>query len=47
VSIYLGQTQGIDVLSALALQIFWIVVLAFLARLVWGRAMRRVVIQGG
>jgi ABC-2 type transport system permease protein len=47
VSIYLGQTQGIDVLSALALQIFWTVVLAFLARLVWGRAMRRVVIQGG
>jgi ABC-2 type transport system permease protein len=44
---YLGQIQGIDLISALALQLTWIVLLTLLARLVWARAMRRVVVQGG
>jgi ABC-2 type transport system permease protein len=46
-SIYTGQLTGTQALQALALQLFWVVALVGLARLVWRRAMYRVVIQGG
>jgi ABC-type uncharacterized transport system permease subunit len=47
VAIYLGQLQGSAALHALGLQVFWVIALAALARLVWSRAHRRVVVQGG
>ncbi|MCL4544271.1 MAG: ABC-2 family transporter protein [Chloroflexi bacterium] len=47
VAIYLGQLEGSAALRALGLQVFWVVALAALARLVWSRAHRRVVVQGG
>lgn len=47
VSIYLGKLAGAALVGALAQQLVWIVVLLLLARIVWGRAMRRVVVQGG
>lgn len=47
VAIYLGQLQGSAALRALGLQVFWVIALAALARLVWSRAHRRVVVQGG
>lgn len=47
VAIYLGQLQGGAIIPALALQVFWTVALFALAWLVWSRAVRRVVVQGG
>jgi ABC-2 type transport system permease protein len=47
ISIYLGQEQGIMLLHDLALQLFWVFVLRGAAWVVWQRAERRMVIQGG
>ena len=47
ISVYLGRVQGPDRLAALGLQAVWIVVLGATAALVWRRARRRVVVQGG
>jgi ABC-type uncharacterized transport system permease subunit len=47
VAIYLGKVEGPAVLTALGLQLSWIVALGALARFVWHRAVRRVVVQGG
>jgi ABC-type uncharacterized transport system permease subunit len=47
VSIYVGRLAGVDALRGLAVQAIWVVLLGLVARLVWSRAMRRVVIQGG
>lgn len=46
-SIYTGQSAGAQAIQALALQTFWVIALSGVAWLVWQRAMRRVVIQGG
>jgi ABC-2 type transport system permease protein len=46
-SIYIGQTTGASILGALAIQAFWVVVLTLLTIWVWGRAHRRLVVQGG
>lgn len=46
-AVYLGQISGGDVFGALALQAFWVVVLRILLRVIWSRALRRVVVQGG
>jgi ABC-type uncharacterized transport system permease subunit len=47
VSIYVGRITGVDALRGLAVQLVWVVVLGLVARFVWSRALRRVVIQGG
>lgn len=47
VAIYLGRLTGGEIVRALAIQLFWSVALALLARTVWRRALRRVVVQGG
>jgi ABC-2 type transport system permease protein len=47
VSIYVGQLAGANVLSGLAIQGVWIVILVLVVRFMWARAMKRVVIQGG
>ncbi|WP_380280725.1 ABC transporter permease [Kitasatospora purpeofusca] len=47
-ALYLGQLSGARaVLEALAVQCGWAVALWLLLRLVWSRALRRVVVQGG
>lgn len=45
VAIYLGRVA--DVPLAIAVQVLWIVLLWFGLRLVWARALHRVVVQGG
>jgi ABC-2 type transport system permease protein len=45
--LWLGKVSGTDVLTALALQAFWIVVLLGACRLVLAAATRKVVVQGG
>lgn len=47
ISLYLGRVEGAGVWAALGLQVLWVVVLAAVAALVWRRARRRVVVQGG
>lgn len=46
-SIWFDRDAGWNVVGALALQVGWIVVLAFAAHLIWLRALRRTVINGG
>ncbi len=46
-SIYLGQVSAGEIPKALAIQVGWVVALFALAWVVWQRAIRRVVIQGG
>jgi viologen exporter family transport system permease protein len=46
-SLYLGRLGGLDAARALATQLVWVVLLAGLAVLVWRRAVRKIVVQGG
>jgi len=46
-SIYLGQVPEHALLATLGIQVGWVALLFALAWVVWQRAMRRVVIQGG
>ena len=46
-SLYMGQVPEQDIPAALGLQLFWAVALFGVCWLVWQRAMRRVIIQGG
>jgi ABC-2 type transport system permease protein len=46
-AIYFGRLTEGDALRALGLQLFWVVALGSAARLMWGRAHRRLVVQGG
>ncbi|NLO39750.1 MAG: ABC transporter permease [Ruminiclostridium sp.] len=45
--IYSGNITGNEVLTGIALQVFWLVVMLATGRLLMGRALKRVVIQGG
>jgi ABC-type uncharacterized transport system permease subunit len=47
VSIYVGRLAGTDALRGLAVQAVWVVLLGLLVRVLWSRAMRKVVVQGG
>jgi ABC-type uncharacterized transport system permease subunit len=47
VAIYLGQLEGGEAVRAIGVQALWIVLLGGAARLVWARALHRVVVQGG
>ncbi len=46
-SLYMGQVPEQQIAGALGLQLFWVVALFGICWLVWQRAMRRVIIQGG
>lgn len=47
VTIYLGKRTGADLSQALLIQVAWSVGLFVLARLVWHRSVRHVIVQGG
>lgn len=47
IDIFLGKLQGPDLFAALALQVFWAVVMLGLGRLVLGAALHKLVVQGG
>lgn len=47
ISIYLGQTAKTEILSAIGMQLLWIAVVYLLGRLMWAKAEKRVVVQGG
>ncbi|MBM7054989.1 MULTISPECIES: ABC-2 family transporter protein [Streptomyces] len=46
-AVYLGQVEGPGIVAALGVQFAWIAALGALAALVWSRARRRVMSQGG
>jgi ABC-2 type transport system permease protein len=46
-SIWIGKYQGEQILTALALQAFWAVVIGGFAMWLWSVGERKVVIQGG
>jgi ABC-2 type transport system permease protein len=46
-TIYLGKVQGMALWGALTIQVFWVVVLWALARLLWNPSVRALDIQGG
>jgi ABC-type uncharacterized transport system permease subunit len=46
-SIFSGQTSGRDAIQPLCVQAIWVVLLLFLANVVWKKAQRKLVIQGG
>jgi len=45
--IYSGNIAGIDAVTGIALQLFWLVALLAMGRLIMGRALKRVTVQGG
>ena len=45
--IYSGHITGTDILQGIAMQIFWLLILMTLGRVVIGRALKNVVAQGG
>ena len=47
VSIYLGQTDPQAFLPTVCMQVFWIFVIYLLGRLLWSRAEKLVIVQGG
>jgi ABC-2 type transport system permease protein len=47
IDVFLGKLQGVDLLAALALQAFWVVVMLVLGRLMLAAALHKLVIQGG
>lgn len=47
VAIYGGHLAGGGAVRAIGVQLLWVVLLAGVARLIWSRALHRVVVQGG
>ncbi|MFJ6246454.1 MULTISPECIES: ABC transporter permease [unclassified Streptomyces] len=47
VAIYGGQLSGGEAIRAIGVQLFWAALLAGAVRLIWSRALHRVVVQGG
>jgi ABC-2 type transport system permease protein len=47
VAIYVGQLTGTAAVEAIGVQLVWVVVLAVACRVIWLRAVHRVVVQGG
>ncbi|MCL2631818.1 MAG: ABC transporter permease [Coriobacteriia bacterium] len=45
--IYSGHIAGIDALSGIGLQVFWLLVLVLIGRLALNKALKRVIVQGG
>lgn len=47
IDVFLGKVHGIDLLAALALQLFWLIALLALGRLMLSAALHKLVVQGG
>jgi ABC-2 type transport system permease protein len=47
IAIYLGEAQGIQLITLLGIQILWFVALWIIARLLWKPSIRKLVVQGG
>lgn len=45
--IYSGNIAGVEAVKGIVFQIFWLAVLLFIGRLTMGRALKKVIVQGG
>jgi ABC-2 type transport system permease protein len=47
IDVMLGKLQGVELIAALALQVFWTVVMLAIGRQVLSTALHKLVVQGG
>ena len=47
VQIYLGELSGMNMLSEMAIQLLWIVILGVIANVFWKKGVKKLVVQGG
>lgn len=47
IQIYLGEIQGAELLSKLAIQVVWVAVLWIIANIFWKNGVKKLVVQGG
>ncbi len=47
IQIYLGEIQGMELLSKLVVQLLWIAVLGLVANFFWKKGVKKLVVQGG
>lgn len=47
IDVFLGKVHGLDLLAALTLQLFWLIALLALGRLMLAAALHKLVVQGG
>ena len=47
VRIYLGELNGSEIISGIAVQIIWIAVLSIIANMFWKKGVKKLVVQGG
>ncbi len=47
VMIYLGKTEGVDILRTLSIQAFWVLVLLLAGHFLWQWSSKKITIQGG
>ena len=47
VMIYMGKYTGAELLLNVGLQVFWLIALIVLCKLIWNRAIKRLCVQGG
>jgi ABC-2 type transport system permease protein len=47
ISIFMGRTTGLEILSVLGKQVVWIVLLLILGELMWLKAKQKITVQGG
>ena len=45
--IYLGKITGVDIIIALGLQIFWVIVLMIISKIMWKALIKNLTILGG
>ena len=45
--IYSGNIAGVEALKGIAFQVFWLAALMIVGRITMGRAMKKVIVQGG
>ena len=45
--IYLGKITGADIIIALGLQIFWVIVLMIISKIMWKALIKNLTILGG
>jgi ABC-2 type transport system permease protein len=47
VAIFIGEIKGMEAVSSIGIQVFWLIVSYLLLRFTWNRASRKVIVQGG
>ncbi|MCM3179312.1 ABC transporter permease [Cytobacillus horneckiae] len=46
-SIFIGEIAGLEILTSIGIQLFWVAVTYLVLRLIWSQASKKVIVQGG